>query len=179
LLALSGVGYAQQDDVDTEVARRHFQKGSQFYSSGDYSAALREFDAARRAYASPAIDYNIARCHDRLENLPAAVEYYERYLATAKDAPDAAEIARRVEVLRQRIGDQKPAIEAKPSPPTPSPVAAPAPAPLPPKKKHTWAIVGGVLGGVVVIAVAAGLAVGLTAAPSYSSSALGPIQSTP
>jgi tetratricopeptide (TPR) repeat protein len=143
LLALGGVAQAQEDP-DTEIARRHFRKGSEFYSANDYAAALKEFEAARRAFASPAIDYNIARCHDRLENYPLAIEYYERYLATAKDAPDAGEIARRIQALKQRVAEEKPAPA-----PAPAPVVAPAPVavaqPAHSSKKRTWAIVGGVL----------------------------------
>ena len=179
LLALGGVARAQEDP-DTEVARRHFRKGSEFYAANDYPAALKEFEAARRAFASPAIDYNIARCHDRLENYPLAIEYYERYLATAKDAPDAAEVARRIEALKQRLESPKPPPPAPAPVVAPAPVAAPAPVvvaqPAPSSKRRTWAIVG----GVAVVGLIVGLAVGLSgSSPSYSQSTTGPIQSTP
>src|SRR5207237_9240756 len=92
LLALAAPALAL-DDPDTEVARRHFEKGRNFYDASDYRHALDEFQAARRAKPAPGLDYNIARCYDRLEEYDHAVEHYQLFLTARPDAPDAAEIS--------------------------------------------------------------------------------------
>src|SRR4051794_15322425 len=82
------------EDPDTEVARRHFNAGRAFYDQAQYDKALDEFQAARRVRPHPALDYNIARCLDRLERYEDAIFSYESYSAT--NPPDALEIRTRI-----------------------------------------------------------------------------------
>lgn len=103
-------------DPDTEIARRHFEKGSGFYNVGDYAAAITEFEAARRIKPLPALDYNIARCHDRMEHAREAIKAYERYLAAEPNASDEAEIRARIIVLRKRLAESAPAAPIEPAP---------------------------------------------------------------
>src|SRR4030095_7250105 len=77
------------EDPDTEVARRHFEKGRAHYDRQDYRHALDEFLGAQRAKSLPGFDFNIARCHDRLEEYALAIEHYELYLTARPNAPDA------------------------------------------------------------------------------------------
>jgi tetratricopeptide (TPR) repeat protein len=127
------VAVAQALDPDEEAARRHFERGLTHYDAGEYQAALDEFDAVKRFHDSPALDYNIARCYDRLERYQEAVTYYERYVSQKPDAADAPTTRERIVTLRARLA---PPAEAPPRPaPTPAPapaaaVAAPAAAPV-------------------------------------------------
>jgi hypothetical protein len=128
-IAFTGGGAAGAEppdlDPDTEVARRHFDRGTKSYQGQDYEAALREFEAARRVKTLPALDYNIGRCLDRLERYPEAVAAYERYVASSV-GPDVVEVRERIRVLKERIGET----EAAAKPPVPPPaVKEPAPAP--------------------------------------------------
>ena len=67
ILTLCLAGAARADvDPDTEVARRHFQRGSQLYDAGHYDEAIAAFEAAKQAKPLPAFDYNIGRAYDRL-----------------------------------------------------------------------------------------------------------------
>lgn len=117
--AAERVAVAQQAlDPDEEAARRHFERGLTHYDAGEYQEALAEFDAVKRFHDSPALDYNIARCYDRLERYPEAVAAYERYVAQKPDAADAAETRERIATLRARL-----------APPSPSNAAPPKPAP--------------------------------------------------
>jgi tetratricopeptide (TPR) repeat protein len=118
------VALAQQLDPDEEAARRHFERGLTHYDAGEYQAALAEFDAVKRFHDSPALDYNIARCYDRLERYQEAVTAYERYVTQKPDAPDAPMTRERIATLRKRLGSPAEA----PAPPTPAP-APPTPAP--------------------------------------------------
>jgi len=128
------VAVAQQQalDPDEEAARRHFARGLTHYDAGEYQAALAEFDAVKKFRDSPALDYNIARCYDRLERYQEAVAAYERYVTQKPDAADAAETRERIATLRKRLSSQSPEHpQPTPSPPVavpPAPVAAPPPA---------------------------------------------------
>jgi len=176
------------EDPDTEVARKHFEKGRQAYDAGDYQAALGEFQAAKRAKAAPALDFNIARCYDRLEQYSPAIDAYASYIAAQPNAPDAEEVRARIATLKKRV--ETPAIEPPKhdeppktdehnttlvpptfdTPTTAQPQTRPQPQPQlvivqPPvddaraRRRRNGAIIGGVIGGVVVIAGVVTLAV--------------------
>jgi tetratricopeptide (TPR) repeat protein len=205
MLALPQGAARALDDPDTEGARRHFGKGRQFYDAGDYRRALDEFQAAKRLRAAPGLDYNIARCFDRLEEYSQAIRHYELYVAADPRAADAAEVKARVVMLRQRLDEARRASvdTAKPAPepssgeekllplpsfvepPAPSTTAAPAAAvaatTTPPPKRHTGAIFAGVLAGAAVVAgaIALGIIFGSSSAPSYTPSSLGAMRATP
>src|SRR6185295_12886613 len=96
LLALAApTARADDDDPDTELARRLFKEGSALYMAGDYQKALERFERARQAKPAAAFDFNIARCHDRLGRWTEALAEYERFIATATDAADIKEASGR------------------------------------------------------------------------------------
>jgi hypothetical protein len=106
LVVLASPGVARAlEDPDTEVARRHFEKGRAAYDNQDYHRALTEFIAARRAKPSAGLDYNIGRCYDRLEDYGSAIRYYALYLNGTPNAGDHAEISERIKVLQHRIDE--------------------------------------------------------------------------
>ena len=164
------------DDPDIEIARRRFKVGMQFYADQNYEKALAEFEAARRVMPAPGLDYNIARCFDRLERYEDAIREYEKYLQQQPNAADSASTRERVAKLRARVTtpvtkpepkpepkpDPKPEPHVTPSttPPAPPPaptatVAVTAPAPAS-KPSYTPAIAVGVTAGVLAV-VGAGL----------------------
>jgi len=53
-------------DPDSQVSQRNFDRGRELYAKGDYTAAIVEFRAANEARPSAALEYDIARCYDRL-----------------------------------------------------------------------------------------------------------------
>lgn len=124
------------DDIDTEVAKRHFRKGSEFYMAGQYNEALGEFQAAHLAKPLPAFYYNIARCFDRLERFDEAITAYQAYLDAGPAAQDVEKVKARIDKLRERaIAYAKlrsgAAPEVKPGPvPVPIPVAPVVAAPV-------------------------------------------------
>jgi tetratricopeptide (TPR) repeat protein len=101
---------AFEDDPDIEVARRHFAAGGEFYSQGRYQEAMTEFEAARRAKPSPAYDFNIGRCYDRMERWREAAAAYRAYLAGAPDATDGPSVRERIADLDRRVAAMAPRI---------------------------------------------------------------------
>ena len=61
------------------------------------------FQTAEATQPSPAAEYNIGRCYERLGKLPEAVAAYERYLAGAPGAPDHDAVAEHLVALRAEI----------------------------------------------------------------------------
>ena len=125
---------AQIIDPDEEAARRHFALGLTHYDAGEYQAALAEFDVVKRFRDSPALDYNIARCYDRLERYQEAVAAYERYVTQKPDASDAAEIREPDRHAANAAGAatrRRRRLSRRPPTPTPAPaIVAPAPTPV-------------------------------------------------
>lgn len=129
------------DEADVEAAKRHFHLGLLHYDRGAYSAALTEFEIAKRLRPAPALDYNIARVFDRLEQYTEAIAAYERYLTGSPAANDADKVRKRVALLKARmpstnelasIDKVEPKTRPLPKdPPEPAPVVlAPVPAPI-------------------------------------------------
>jgi tetratricopeptide (TPR) repeat protein len=119
---------AEVVDPDTEAARRHYAQGISHYDAGRYRQALSEFEHARHLRSLPELDYDIARCHDRLEEWGDAAVAYERYLNAVPGAADADELRARVRVLRARLAQ----IAQPNAPPTSPPVVQPVSLPLAP-----------------------------------------------
>ena len=101
VILMASVAFAQEPDED--IARRHFERGRLQYAAGNYPAALQEFLAARKVHPVGALDYNIARCYDRLEKPSEAITNYQQYLLSEDNPPDAPEVRQRVEILKQRL----------------------------------------------------------------------------
>jgi tetratricopeptide (TPR) repeat protein len=175
LVAATGVA-ADEEDPDTEVSRRHFELASDHYRRRDYTQALREFEAARRAKPLPQFDYNIGRCNDRLERYPEAIVAYRRYLTADPGAKDAGEVRQRITVLESRVAAEPPpaTVVAPPAtvitPPatvvvTPAPATATVPAvSAPPPQLYRRGWFWAVIGGVAIVGVGVGLGVGLAPA---------------
>ena len=132
VLAISGLALpalAEQVDPDTEVARRHFQRGSELYEQQRYDDAINEFDQARQLKPLPAFDYNIARCHDRMGRWAEALAAYRRYLEAAPNEPDSESVRERIKVLEPRVA---------PAQPPPKPAVVTPPPPQPPTPRRPW-----------------------------------------
>ena len=111
LVALAGTAFgATPGDAgpDLDISRRHFEAGTSDYLAGRFQDAIAEFEAANRVRPAPAFDYNIGRCHDRLEEVGEAISSYERYLAAEPNGKQSREVRGRVDVLKQRLAFRPP-----------------------------------------------------------------------
>lgn len=92
MLVLPSQGYAQSTDP-AEVARKVEQlssEGAQRYRARDFEGAIRYFEDAYALEPVPNLLYNIARCHEQLQNWDEAISYYELFIV----APDVESEAR-------------------------------------------------------------------------------------
>src|SRR5678816_1796385 len=87
--------------ADAAQARVHFERGRTFFEVDEYRKAIAEFKAAHIEKPDPAFLYNIAECHRRLVEVPEALQFYRRFLATAP--PDD----KTRPIVEQRIAELK------------------------------------------------------------------------
>lgn len=109
-------------DPDTEAAHRHFDRAIELYDQQLYRDALGELQAARDLRPLPALEYNIGRCYERLEEWGNAAAAYRRYLAVEKGSTEEVELSQRLSVLDERAkkAEEKRIADARPpAPPKP------------------------------------------------------------
>lgn len=87
--------------ADATNARAHYDKGRAYFEVDEYRKAIAEFKSAHIEKADPAFLYNIAECYRRLGEVPEALQFFRRFLATAP--PDD----KTRPVVEQRIADLK------------------------------------------------------------------------
>jgi tetratricopeptide (TPR) repeat protein len=133
------------EDIDAEVARRHFDQGSQLYAAARYDEALAEFQRAMISKPLPAFHYNIALCFERLERYGEAITAYQAYLAARPADDEATRLRARIEELSRRQ-----ALLA--------PTASKAPAPSRSLRIAAWVLIAGALGLIAGGAIAEGVA---------------------
>lgn len=169
--------------ADRKQAEAHFTIAVAHVRAGRHRDAIREFEEAYLADASPNLLFNIAQEYRALavdgeiDDARKGIDYYKRYLAAVPAAPDRREVEAHIVELEARIAilteraaklreePLKP-VESAPSPkieaPRPEPIpalaTAPPPAPVEPtplwKKWQLWVGVGA---GVVVLGGASAL----------------------
>lgn len=90
--------------TDDQEARARFEAGRMAFGAGRFEDALADFERAYALSSRPQLLYNIAQCHDRLRHDEEAVAALRRYLEAVPDAPNRAEVERRLLVLEREIG---------------------------------------------------------------------------
>ncbi len=102
----SPAGAAPEPDSSpaaTKQAKAHFRAGTELYKQARYREAIAEFEAAYRLRPHGVIHYNLAQCHERLGDLPAALLAYHEYLRAIPDAEDRATVQAAISNLGARL----------------------------------------------------------------------------
>ena len=87
-------------------AVEHFQRGVDYYSEGDYAAALIEFQLAYAVHPTFKLLYNLGQVANELRDYASAERYYRNYLregGTELSPERRAEISAELERLRLRV----------------------------------------------------------------------------
>ena len=77
-------------------AKQHFNQGNRHHELGHYQEALSEFEAAYMAVPDPVFLFNIAQCHRKMGHDKEAIEFYKSYLRNAPNAPNRADVQKRI-----------------------------------------------------------------------------------
>jgi hypothetical protein len=67
------------------AAKKHYQDGDKKFKAGDFAGALDEFKAANDIKSTPQAERYIGMCEDSLGHFPAAIEWYDKFLAHVPD----------------------------------------------------------------------------------------------
>ena len=153
---------AAADDAVTKAARQHFERGQKLYALTKFREALDEYQQAFDAKPIPDFLFNIGQCYRNLGEYDSAIFSYKKYLATAPDAPNRAQVEQLIDDLQakkdqedtRRLGLQPQPPPAAPPPAAPPPAAAPAP---PPPANHPFYTRWWFWTGVGVVAAGAGV----------------------
>jgi tetratricopeptide (TPR) repeat protein len=94
-LALAGTA-AAQDEKKLKEARERYEKGQAAYNLGRFDEAIAEFEKGYIAKPDPVFLFNIAQSYRQISNFDKAIFFYKRYLGTAKDAPNRADVEHRI-----------------------------------------------------------------------------------
>ncbi len=85
------------------AARAAYRKGADLYKAGKYREAIAQFEAADRLKPSPALQFNIGQCQEKLGDLAAALASFARYLRLDPAAPNREAVQRSVKGLEARL----------------------------------------------------------------------------
>jgi len=92
------------EDQATLQARAHFRQATRLYRQARYQEAVSEFQAAYRLKPHGVIHFNLAQCHERLGDIPAALNDYREYLREVPRAEDRETVLSAMSNLEARLG---------------------------------------------------------------------------
>lgn len=106
--ALSSPGGAIEDPCLSDKPCSDLYESAQALSkSGQYAAAVANYESAYRMHPMPWLLVNIGRVHQKRGNPKSAIESYQRYFATPDSDREASTNAKAREYLRQAEDDLK------------------------------------------------------------------------
>jgi tetratricopeptide (TPR) repeat protein len=169
LLLSAAAGAQESNPGSVEIAKQRFALGDLLYRSEKYPEAIVEFEAARALVPRPDLDYNIARCWERLRQWDKALESYTRYVESTPTPLDAEQMLTHMEEIKE-VRDQERRDGKMPPPLPPSMGGSWSPSP-PPRVSDREAhragrglrIAGLAVGVVGLVGVSAGIGFGVAA----------------
>jgi hypothetical protein len=112
---------------EVEGAKGAFKAGQASFEEGDYTRAISYWeDAYRRDCTAHALLLNLARAFELNNQKQHAVTALETYLARVPSSPQRDQIARRIDVLKEKLAAE----QATPGVATPTDRSVPAPKPV-------------------------------------------------
>lgn len=94
---------ASSEDATAE-AKRHFQRATELYRQARYREAIKAFEAAQRLRPHGVLFFNLAQCHERLGEIPEALDAYREYVRLTPDAKDRDLVHAAMINLEARLG---------------------------------------------------------------------------
>jgi len=97
--ATPAVPPAEPTPEQREAAREAYTRGQALFTENKFAEAKAAFEQAHAAVPNPVVLLSLAECDMRLGNLEAAHEALDRYQRERPDAPDRAEVQRKIDDL--------------------------------------------------------------------------------
>lgn len=161
------------DQAALNDAKQHYDRGMEHYDLGEYAAAVDEFKLAYALSKAPGLLFNLGQASRLGKQYEQALHFYRAYLRERPDAPNRADVERRIAELEPLVAaerqDELSRMTTPPRPPPPAPMA-PAPptetrrAAAPPRPSgRPLRVAGLVVGALGVAALAGGVGLGVAA----------------
>ncbi len=151
-------------DAEVAAAKGAFQAGNASFNEADYTRAIDYWeDAYRRDCTANPLLLNLARAYELAGRKRQAVLALEAFTTREPGSSEKGQIARRIEVLKNKIAEEDAAAAAAPT--TPAPTATPAVQPpvgqtetptTTQAKRSPWPVVLMIGGGVITVVGIAG-----------------------
>jgi len=175
-IMVTASAHADPDAAALERAKVHFKQARALQNAGDYARAADEYKAAYELDARPEFLFDIGQAFRLAGAKREALDYFRRYLEQQPDGPGADEARKHVAILTEQTDE---GLAHKPEPPVDDTTKPPIVAPQRPKQRpvdridiaiappddrsRTLRIAGLATGGVGVVALAVGVALGVVA----------------
>ncbi len=104
-LSLPAIAEKAVPSTRRQRARTLFVEAKAHYAQAEYPAAIAAFKAAGKLRPSPLLDFNIARCHERMGQARQAIAAYRRYLRGRPRATNRREVRARIAALVRQAAD--------------------------------------------------------------------------
>ena len=99
-LFVTGPGPALAQSAKSQ-AKAFFKQGREHYAAGRFAEALQAFEQANALRPHPLMLYNIGQVQEAMEDLPAALATFNKYMATSPG--DADEVSEKIKELQGRL----------------------------------------------------------------------------
>jgi tetratricopeptide (TPR) repeat protein len=100
LSALSLASPAAADPPESD-AKRLYEAGTKAYDLGNYDKAIADYKAAYEAKNEPAFLYNLGQCYRLKNDVAQALFFYRAYLRRQPNAPNRAEVEKRIQMFEE------------------------------------------------------------------------------
>ncbi|MCC6993373.1 MAG: hypothetical protein IT370_01975 [Deltaproteobacteria bacterium] len=97
-----------------EVARLAYEEGTKAFNLGDFTLAITHYRTAYNALPDAVFLYNIAQASRLAGQLEQALFFYKSFLRNRDDAPNRAEVERRIVELEATLAQQRRTASAPP-----------------------------------------------------------------
>jgi tetratricopeptide (TPR) repeat protein len=129
---------AETEAQKKQAAKEHYEIATRFYDLGKYGEAIQEYEAAYLLFADPNLLYNIGQAYRLWDKPEEAIRSYKNYLRHRPDAPNRADVEKRISELERTGDEHRPSATELPAAapggktnPEPTPAGPPGASPAP------------------------------------------------
>ncbi len=116
-LALLPAGLAHADKKSDAEAKKAYMDGTKYYNLGDFTKAIEHYKRAYELKPDAVFLYNIAQSYRLSNDFTQALFFYKSFLRNLPDAPNRAEVERRITEMEDAQAKAKATANAPPNDP--------------------------------------------------------------
>ncbi|MBL8956316.1 MAG: PEGA domain-containing protein [Myxococcaceae bacterium] len=106
VLMLTAAAEPASDEAAAKKSKELFATAQKLYKQGKFTESISKLEEAYAAKPYPVIFFNIAKCHEQLNDVPKALRAYKDYLRLKPDATDRQEVSDSIANLERKLKDK-------------------------------------------------------------------------